>query len=78
MTLCFKDAIMLERDTHIASHGYVDSKFDKSIREASHTPEKPDSTKKKMDEVVWPKNAKFAHELEVAFGHIPSESEIPS
>ncbi|EZF34291.1 hypothetical protein H109_08005 [Trichophyton interdigitale MR816] len=43
LTICFKDRDMMAKGTHTASHGYVDSRSDSHIREATHTPEKPDS-----------------------------------
>ncbi|KAK2805334.1 hypothetical protein FQN50_006235 [Emmonsiellopsis sp. PD_5] len=79
LTLCFKDEEMLAKGTHVASHGYVDSKADWNIREARHSPEKPDSTAMKRNgRPVWPSGEAFAYEIEVAFGHVPDESEVIS
>ncbi|PYH88974.1 hypothetical protein BO71DRAFT_403445 [Aspergillus ellipticus CBS 707.79] len=75
LTLCFKDAGMLARGTHIASHGYVGSKNDWNILEATHTSEKCDSTIRK-GRPAWPSDDKIQYEVEVAFGHVPDESDI--
>ncbi|KAK2873795.1 hypothetical protein FQN49_002058 [Arthroderma sp. PD_2] len=68
---------MLAKGTHIASHGYVDSKLDSHIREATHSPEKADSTTtKRTGRAVWPADELIHFEIEVAFGHVPDEAEL--
>ncbi|EAS34167.3 uncharacterized protein CIMG_05191 [Coccidioides immitis RS] len=75
LTLCFKDGEMSEKGTHVASHGYVNSRQDWEIREASHSPEKHDATVARgTGRAIWPAEAMF--EIEVAFGHVPDETEI--
>lgn len=68
---------MLAEGTHVASHGYVLSKTDWNIREASHTQEKLDSTiMKRNGRPVWPSEEEFEYTIDIAFGHVPEESEI--
>ena len=68
---------MVAKGTHVASHGYVNSKTDTNIREATHTPEKADSTIiRRTGRPVWPGDRSYEYEIEVAFGHLPDESEI--
>ncbi|PGG95063.1 hypothetical protein AJ79_10288 [Helicocarpus griseus UAMH5409] len=77
LTLCFKDEAMLAKGTHVASHGYVHSKADWNIREACHSSEKLDSTiMKRNGRPVWPPGEAIQYEIEVAFGHVPDDSEI--
>ncbi|OAL73508.1 hypothetical protein A7D00_1535 [Trichophyton violaceum] len=77
LTICFKDRDMMSKGTHTASHGYVDSRSDFHIREATHTPEKPDSTiLTRSGRAVWPAEEQLELEIEVAFGHIPDEDEL--
>nr|KMM71116.1 hypothetical protein CPAG_07423 [Coccidioides posadasii RMSCC 3488] len=40
----FKDDNQVEWEFHVALHGYMNSKEDFSLKEATHTPEKKDST----------------------------------
>ncbi|QVM06375.1 hypothetical protein D8B26_001088 [Coccidioides posadasii str. Silveira] len=66
---------MSEKGTHVASHGYVNSRQDWEIHEASHSPEKPDATVARgTGRAIWP--AEATYEIEVAFGHVPDETEI--
>ncbi|KMU92025.1 hypothetical protein CIHG_09833 [Coccidioides immitis H538.4] len=55
-TFAFKDDNQVEREFHVASHGYTNSKEDFSLKEATHTPEKEDSTSRGgagSGKVVW-------------------------
>ncbi|KAK2858449.1 hypothetical protein FQN49_004718 [Arthroderma sp. PD_2] len=74
LTICFKDAEQLANNTHVASHGYVADKLKTFIREATHTPEKHDGTKKKNGGDVWPGGLKCV--VEVAYGQVPTQEEI--
>ncbi|QVM13452.1 hypothetical protein D8B26_008060 [Coccidioides posadasii str. Silveira] len=52
---------------------------DWNIREARHSPEKPDWTIMKQNgRPVRPSGEAIQYEIEVAFGHVPDESEISS
>jgi hypothetical protein len=72
-TLAFKDGSQVERDFHVASHGYTAGKEDFTLRKATHTQEKKDTTKRRGDKVVWPPE----HRLEewqdspIAYSHVP-------
>ncbi|CCT69824.1 uncharacterized protein FFUJ_05743 [Fusarium fujikuroi IMI 58289] len=59
ITMCFKDDEHIRAGTHIACHGYVDSKTSLQFRETTDTPEKSDSILKKNDEPVWPPSSKL-------------------
>ncbi|KAK2763985.1 hypothetical protein FQN54_009604 [Arachnomyces sp. PD_36] len=76
LTICFKDSEMLAKGTHVASHGYVDLRTSSNIREATHSPEKPDATKKRGGREVWPTAEALPLETELAFGHVPEEAEL--
>ncbi|KAL2834105.1 hypothetical protein BJY01DRAFT_239233 [Aspergillus pseudoustus] len=76
LTLCFKDQGIVERETHVASPGYVTNSADWNIREATHSPEKPDSTTTRRGLQVWPKDRPFEYEIGIAYGHLPDESEL--
>lgn len=68
---------MLANGTHVASHGYVASKTDSNIREATHTLQKADSTiVRRTGRAVWPDDRSYEYEIDVAFGHLPEESEL--
>ncbi|KAM7208131.1 hypothetical protein V8F20_001411 [Naviculisporaceae sp. PSN 640] len=54
VTFSYKTQDQLGRETHVACHGYVKDKITLEFREATHAPEKPDSTKKKSGKDVWP------------------------
>ncbi|KAE8356758.1 hypothetical protein BDV28DRAFT_154436 [Aspergillus coremiiformis] len=56
-TFAFKPHNQVEREFHITSHGYTDGKEDFVLKEATHAPEKMDSTPrggKDSGKVVWP------------------------
>jgi hypothetical protein len=54
VTLCYKTAVHIQRGTHVASHGYVNSMTDWTYTSATHDREKPDAIKKGNGEAVWP------------------------
>ncbi|KAL2375159.1 hypothetical protein RJ035_003753 [Blastomyces gilchristii] len=67
LTLCFKDEDMLAKGIYVASHGYVDSKTDWKIREARHSPEKPDSTiMKRNGRPIWPSGEVCISQVRIA------------
>lgn len=59
-TFAFKAADQLQREYHVASHGYTDGKEVFALANATHTPEKADSSRRggpKSGKVVWPPEA---------------------
>lgn len=56
-TFAFKTEGQLEREYHVASHGYTNGKQEYTLTKATHTPEKADGIKRggpKSRKVVWP------------------------
>lgn len=54
-TFAFKGSNQLLREYHVASHGYTDGKEDLALKEAIHTSEKADSTRRggpRSDKIV--------------------------
>ncbi|OAQ60945.1 hypothetical protein VFPPC_01984 [Pochonia chlamydosporia 170] len=72
VTLCYKDQDQLNRDVHVACHGYVTDEVSLEFTEATHAGEKPDSTmKNKKGAVVWPGMADLWAAPEIGYGHLP-------
>lgn len=77
LTLCFKDAEMITKRTHIASHAYVESESDWHIRDATHAREKPDSVLvRPTGRPAWPAKKRLHFEGEVGFGNLKKEGEF--
>lgn len=68
VTLCYKDEDQLRRGTHVASHGYVKDGSTLEFVQATHHAEKPDSTKKRNREDVWPSEESLAIAPEIGYG----------
>ncbi|KAE8349408.1 hypothetical protein BDV28DRAFT_141294 [Aspergillus coremiiformis] len=73
VTLCYKDEDQLRRGTHVASHGYVKDGSTLEFVQATHHAEKPDSTKKRNREDVWPSEESLAIAPEIGYGHFLEE-----
>ncbi|KAF9885155.1 hypothetical protein FE257_000681 [Aspergillus nanangensis] len=75
-TFAFKVNDQVEREFHVASHGYTNGKEDFTLRAATHTPEKQDKTPrggKKSGKVVWPSEALLEEYVDspIAYSHLP-------
>lgn len=75
VTLCFKDLMQLENNTHVTSHGYCKGKVDLEFVEATHYPEKPDSTKKRNGQPVWPDESQLSLYPDIGYSHLGPELE---
>ncbi|KAJ5188448.1 hypothetical protein N7472_007462 [Penicillium cf. griseofulvum] len=74
VTVCYKDGDQLLRGTHVASHGYVKDEVSVEFVEATHHPEKPDSTKRQRGtKTIWPSEDQLVAVAEIGHGHPPSE-----
>lgn len=78
-TFAYKDSVQVDREFHVASHGYTDGKENFSLMEATHSPEKGDSTPrggKKSGKVVWPVKEGALEEYvnsPIAYSHLPEQ-----
>ncbi|GLA50036.1 hypothetical protein AnigIFM63604_006052 [Aspergillus niger] len=78
-TFAFKGSDQVSREYHVASHGYTEGKEDFTLKEATHTPEKADDTRRggpKSDKVVWPPE-EFLEEFvdsPIGYSHLPSQN----
>lgn len=78
-TFAFKASDQLLREYHVASHGYTNGKEDFALKEATHTSEKADSTRRggpRSDKVVWPPE-EFLEEYEdspIGYSHLSTQS----
>jgi len=76
-TFAFKIEDQVQRNFHVASHGYTDGKERFILKEATHTPEKADSTPrggKNSLKVVWPESPGDLEEYKdspIAYSHLP-------
>lgn len=70
-TFAFKDSQQVLHEFHVASHGYTDGKEDFALREATHTPEKKDSTQRRGGKVVWPEEDELEEyeDSPIAYSH---------
>nr|KMM72271.1 hypothetical protein CPAG_08568 [Coccidioides posadasii RMSCC 3488] len=78
-TFAFKDDNQVEREFHVASHGYTNSKEDFSLKEATHTPEKEDSTSRGgagSGKVVWPAEHLLEEYVDspIGYSHLPEQN----
>ena len=78
-TFAYKDNVQMDREFHVASHGYTDGKENFTLTESTHTPEKSDSTPrggKKSGKVVWPvgKLEEYVNSP-IAYSHLPEQNE---
>ncbi|KAF3354907.1 hypothetical protein VDGD_05248 [Verticillium dahliae] len=74
ITLCFKNEEHMRKGTHIACHGYVTDRNALNFREATDSPEKADSTKKKSNKKpVWPSSDKLQELPEGWYSHLDSK-----
>ncbi|KAJ5485475.1 hypothetical protein N7539_005463 [Penicillium diatomitis] len=77
-TFAFKASDQLLREYHVASHGYTNGKEDFTLKEATHTSEKADNTRRGgplSDKVVWPPE-EFLEEYKespIAYSHLPGQ-----
>ncbi|KAK2762654.1 hypothetical protein FQN54_000827 [Arachnomyces sp. PD_36] len=75
-TFAFKADKQVEREFHVASHGYTSGKEDFVLKEATHTPEKKDGTPrggKRSGKVVWPSEDLLEEysDSPIAYSHLP-------
>lgn len=76
-----KDSVQMDREFHVASHGYTDGKENFTLTESTHAPEKSDSTPrggKKSGKVVWPVKEGVLEEYvnsPIAYSHLPEQNE---
>ena len=76
-TFAFKDSQQAQQEFHVASHGYTNGKEDFCLKEATHTPEKKDSTSRREGKVVGPDEDELK-EYEgspITYSHLP-QSEL--
>ncbi|KAL6709555.1 hypothetical protein ACN47E_001490 [Coniothyrium glycines] len=71
-TFAFKDSEQVQREYHVAAHGYTKGKEDFVLKDATHTPEKKDSTPKYGGKVVWPSEDELEEfqDSPIAYSHI--------
>ena len=79
-TFAYKDNVQMDREFHVASHGYTDGKENFTLTESTHAPEKSDSTPrggKKSGKVVWPVKGKLEEYVNspIAYSHLPEQNE---
>ncbi|KAK2758833.1 hypothetical protein FQN54_003525 [Arachnomyces sp. PD_36] len=78
-TFAYKDSDLVEREFHVASHGYTDGKEKFTLTDATHAPEKKDNTPrggKKSGKVVWPDKKGALEEYvnnPIAYSHLPEQ-----
>lgn len=78
-TFAYKDSVQMDWEFHIALHGYTDGKENFTLMEATHSPEKGDSTpwdEKKSGKVVWPVKEGALEEYvnsPIAYSHLPKQ-----
>lgn len=72
-TFAFKNKEQVEREYHVATHGYTGGKEDFILKEATHTPEKQDSTPRRGGKVVWPNEDDLEEFVDspIAYSHLP-------
>ncbi|KAL4934186.1 uncharacterized protein BDV17DRAFT_248553 [Aspergillus undulatus] len=75
-TFAFKGSDQLLREYHVASHGYTDGKEDFALKEATHTSEKADSTRRggpRSDKIVWPAEELLEEykDSPIGYSHLP-------
>jgi hypothetical protein len=70
VTFSYKTEDHLGRETHVAWHGYVNDAKLLDFREATHAPEKPDSTEKRSGHEVWPSADELWEAPEIGYGHL--------
>ncbi|KAF2850917.1 hypothetical protein T440DRAFT_423722 [Plenodomus tracheiphilus IPT5] len=71
-TFAFKDSQQVQREFHIATHGYTNGKEDFTLKEATHTPEKKDATPRRGGKVVWPEEGELEEfeDSPIAYSHL--------
>lgn len=71
-TFAFKDSEQAGRKFHVATHGYTDGKEDFTLKEASHSQEKKDSTMRRGGKAVWPDEDELEEyeDSPVAYSHL--------
>lgn len=71
VTLCYKDQSQLDKQVHIAAHGYVTDAKTLGFKFATHRGEKSDLTVKNIKGgVVWPSNDQLWEAPDIGYSHI--------
>ncbi|EQL27858.1 hypothetical protein BDFG_09338 [Blastomyces dermatitidis ATCC 26199] len=78
-TFAFKADDQVEREFHVASHGYTNDKEDFVLNEATHTPEKEDKTPRGgrgSGKVVWPAEDLLEEYVDspIGYSHLPEQN----
>ncbi|EER42741.1 conserved hypothetical protein [Histoplasma capsulatum var. duboisii H88] len=78
-TFAFKADDQVEREFHVASHGYTNDKEDFILNEATHTPEKEDRTPRGgrgSGKVVWPAEDLLEEYVDspIGYSHLPEQN----
>lgn len=78
-TFAFKADDQVEREFHVASHGYTNDKEDFVLNEATHTPEKQDKTPRGgrgSGKVVWPAEDLLEEYVDspIGYSHLPEQN----
>ncbi|ODA83066.1 hypothetical protein RJ55_01575 [Drechmeria coniospora] len=71
-TFAFKDNDQVHEAFHVASHGYTAGPGDFILEEATHSPEKKDSTRRRGGKVVWPREEDLEEYVDspIAYSHV--------
>jgi len=71
-TFAFKDSQQVQREFHIATHGYTEGKENLVLKDATHTAEKKDSTPRRGGRVVWPNEEELEEFVDspIAYSHL--------
>ncbi|WQF81933.1 hypothetical protein CDEST_06947 [Colletotrichum destructivum] len=72
-TFAFKDNDQVHREFHVATHGYTNGKEDFTLKGASHSSEKKDSSMRRGGKVVWPEEDELEEyeDSPIAYSHLP-------
>ncbi|KAL2369196.1 hypothetical protein RJ035_005401 [Blastomyces gilchristii] len=78
-TFAFKADDQVEREFHVASHGYTNDKEDFVLNEATHTPEKEDKTPRGgrgSGKIVWPAEDLLEEYVDspIGYSHLPEQN----
>ncbi|KYK60899.1 hypothetical protein DCS_02038 [Drechmeria coniospora] len=74
VTFSYKTHNHLGRETYVACHGYVEDPGTLEFKEATHAPEKPDSTMKQNEKPDWPDDQDLWDAPDIGYGHTSRKS----